>query len=175
MRDCPLPASKPVTPRKSKRTLKQPYRFTFTPAIGYHAIRSYGRCLIKTTLMLATATMGGVHSQQYNACYAAALALDPEFGVLDKMHGYAPDFLNCHPFLFKAKATPDHDTPGVHEALSGPYHDHFIEAMNTKIDELEAHGTWTVINHADLPKVSGPCRTIVPAPVIPSTWTFRIK
>ena len=91
------------------------------------------------------------------------------------MHGYSPDFLNHHPFLFKAKETPDTDTPGIPEALSGPYHDHFIETMNTKIDELEAHGTWTVINCADLPKVSGPRRTTIPAPVIPSTWAFHIK
>ena len=61
------------------------------------------------------------------------------------------DFFIKNPGLFKAKKTNDPDTPGIFEALSGPYRDEFLKAMQAEIEELEHHGTWKVIRRSETP------------------------
>jgi len=114
-------------------------------------------------------------SPMHNASYVTALAFDPVTGVLDGTHHFSPDFMTRHPFMFKAKATSDPDTPTFREAMTGPHSDEFLKAMATEIEELIEHGCWDVIKRKDIPpiiKATGD--TYIPA-VIPTTWAFKIK
>ena len=65
--------------------------------------------------------------------YATALAMDPEFGILDGLSSLPPDALTRNPYMFKAKKTSDPDTPSIKEALTGPFRDEFLEGMALEI------------------------------------------
>ena len=70
--------------------------------------------------------------------YHVALALDPEFGVLDQFTSLSPDFMIRHPGAFKAQTKGnDPDTPNIVQALSGPHREEFLEAMKIELEELE--------------------------------------
>ena len=77
--------------------------------------------------------------------------------------------------MFEAKKGNDPDTPNICEALTGPYHDEFLEAMSIEIDELEAHGTWTVVNITDVKPLTRPDGTTYTPQIVPVTWAYKIK
>ena len=107
--------------------------------------------------------------------HATALAMDPEFGILDGSSTLPPDFLNRNPTLFKSKSMPDPDTPNFKDVLTGPFRDEFIEGMVLEIQELEGHGTWTIMNHSDINETAREDGTMYIPDVIPSTWAFKVK
>ena len=92
--------------------------------------------------------------------------MDPEFGILDGLSSLPPDFMTSNPWMFKAKKGNDPDTPTIWEAITGPYHDEFLEAMSLEISELEAHHTWTVVKRHEVPTI---------AKIITLTWAFKVK
>ena len=92
-----------------------------------------------------------------------SLLVDPDTGLYDAVHHTA---LNLYPNIFKASAIHDPDSPTLHEAISGVHREEFLDAMMKEIQELEEHGTWTVIKRSSLPKDIN---------VLPSTWAFKIK
>jgi hypothetical protein len=158
----PVDAPKEDTPapRRSSRVRKPVDRFTFDKAHGYSSIRHYTSLLIKCLFVTSA------YSRAHHAQYAAALAMDPEFGILDGLSSLPPDFMTSNPWMFKAKKGSDPDTPTIREALTGPYHDEFLEAMSLEISELEAHKTWTVIKKQDVPTTTK---------IVPLTWAFKVK
>ena len=96
--------------------------------------------------------------------YIYALLLDTEFGVMD---GLLPDMIGRCPGLLKASKGggkgADPDLPILGQALNGSYREEFLQVMRNEIEELEAHGTWTVIERK--PGMN----------VLPGTWAMRIK
>ena len=160
------PASSPL--RRSKRTRKPVERFKFDKAHGYNTIRAFTKAIVTTCSALA------VSSNQFNHCYAFALAFDPTSGIVENPNSLAPDFFLRNPNLFKA-GKKDADTPGMMEALSGPHREEFMEAMKQEILELESHGTWTVMKRADIPEKQQQDGTTVKPQILQSTWAFRIK
>ena len=107
--------------------------------------------------------------------YITALAMDPQYGILDGTIPLPPDFLTRNPGMFKSKSTHDPDTPNIREALNGEYRDEFLEGMALKISELEGHGTWKVIKRSEIPDKKLLDGTIGKPKVIPTTWAFKIK
>ena len=91
--------------------------------------------------------------------------MDPVNGILDTSL-FPPDFLIRHPNILKAKKTMDPDSPGIVEALSGPYREDFLEAMKNEITELENHGTWEIIPKSEVPP---------DAQILAGTWVYKIK
>jgi Reverse transcriptase (RNA-dependent DNA polymerase) len=74
----------------------------------------------------------------------------------------------CHfgIFLPSVNRGSSADTPSFHQALSSHYREDFLEAMEKEIQELEAHGTWSIVKRSSLPEG---------AKVLPSTWAFKVK
>ena len=68
--------------------------------------------------------------------------------------------------MFKAKKANDPDTPTIKEALAGPHHDEFLDAMTNKIHELEVHSILTVVKKTDIPSDSQ---------IVPLTWAYKVK
>ena len=104
-------------------------------------------------MMIKCLFVTSAYSRAHQVQYAAALAMDPEFGILDRLSSLPPDFMTSNPWMFKAKKGSDPDTPTIREVLTGPYHEEFLEAMSLKISELEAHKTWTVVKRQDVPAI----------------------
>ena len=144
-------------------------KFTPDKAHGYTAIRRFATRLVACLCLFST------NPQVYNVNYATALALDPNYGVLDGLSSMPPDFLTSNPWMFKAKKSHDPDTPTIREALTGPHCDDFLDAMASEITELEAHGTWTVQNISDIKPVSRPDGTTYTPQIVPLTWAYKIK
>jgi len=157
------------SPRRSTRVKKSVERFTFDKAHGYTSIRRYSNALI--TCLCYFHAVRTIHDVNY----LTALAMDPEFGVLDMFSSLPPDILTRHPFMFKANKTADPDTPGIKEALTGEFRDDFVEGMGKEIEELEGHGTWTVIKREDIKETTRKDGTKYIPDVIPTTWAFKIK
>jgi hypothetical protein len=147
-------------PRRSSRVRKPVDHFKFNKSHGYTTVQHYLSRIVKCISVFSA------HRDVYATHYAIALALDPTFGVLDGLSSLSPDFLATHPWMFKSKKGCDPDTPTIREALTGPYHNEFIEAMAIEIDELESHGTWTITNRSNIPSN---------AQVIPLTWAYKVK
>jgi hypothetical protein len=100
--------------------------------------------------------------EDYNYLYA--LLMDSEFGIMDNLF---PDVISRCPSLLKAaKSKSDPDTPSIQEALSGPYHQEFLEALRNEIQELEEHGTWEAIPRSAVPEGAN---------ILPSTWALLVK
>ena len=76
--------------------------------------------------------------------------------------------------MFKA-GKKDKDSPGIVEALTGPYRMEFLEAMRKEIEELEKHGTWTIMRRCDIQKEKLPDGSITIPKVLLGTWVFKIK
>ena len=167
--EVPEPQSEPVGPRRSTRVRKPVDRFTPDKAHGYASIQRFAKRLITCLCLFST------HRQVYDVNYATALALDPNYGVLDGFSSLPPDFLTSNPWMFKAKKTHDPDTPTIREALTGPYRDDFLDAMSVEIDELEAHTTWSVQKIADIAPVTRPDGTTYTPQIVPLTWAYKIK
>ena len=55
-----------------------------------------------------------------------------------------PDFLLSNPNLFKA-VKKDADSLGIMEALTSSEREDFLQGMKNEIQELESHGTWTIM------------------------------
>ncbi len=163
----PAPSSPPArteqsdsAPRRSTRVRKPVDRFTPDKAHGYKSIIEY------TSMLLKCMCSHHMNSKYYAMNYTSALSMDPVFGVLDELATQPPDFLVTNPWMFKAKKGSDPDSPTIKQALSGPYHGEFLEAMLVKIQELEALGTWTVSKRSEVPS---------DAHIVPLTWAFCIK
>jgi hypothetical protein len=52
------------------------------------------------------------------------------------------------------------------EAMTGPYLEEFLEAMQTEVTELESHNCWDIVSATKVPEG---------AQVIPTMWVFKIK
>jgi hypothetical protein len=60
----------------------------------------------------------------------------------------------------------DPDSPSFQEAMTGPYREEFLEAMRTKVSELESHKCWDVVAATDVPEG---------AKTLPTMCVFKIK
>jgi hypothetical protein len=160
---------RPHEPRQSTRIRKPVDRFTPDKAHGYNQVRKFANNLIKCICFYhSVRRVSDMH-------YTTALAMDPEFGILDGFSALSPDILSRHPYMFRAKSTSDPDTPTIKEALRGPHREEFIEGMALEIEELSGHDTWTVMKRTDIkPSIREDGSTFIPQ-VIPLTWAFRIK
>ena len=56
-----------------------------------------------------------------------------------------------NPNMFKA-GKKDKDSPGIIEALTGPYRTEFLTTMQTEVEELENHNTWTIMERCNIPE-----------------------
>jgi hypothetical protein len=72
---------------------------------------------------------------------------------------------NTHAQLIRASSRKKHDpdTPSLHQAH---YCEDFLEAMEKDIQEVEAHGIWTIVKKSSLPEGAN---------VLPSTRDSRSK
>ena len=156
-------------PRRSTRVRKPVDRFTPDKAHGYSAIKAFTSKLIKCICVF------NAHKSIHDVNYQIALAMDPEFGVLDGLSSLPPDFMTSHPWMLKSKKGSDPDTPTIKEALTGPYRSEFLDAMSAEIRELENHGTWTIIKKSDIPSnISSEGEQKSPQ-VVPLTWAYKVK
>ena len=168
-RDSPAkdsPAKPPL--RRSKRSRKPVIPFAFDKAHGYHVVKRFMKTLVLSCALLPC------QGKQFNAHYAYALAIDPNSGIIHDTNVLQPDFMMRNPGMFKA-GKKDADTPGIMEALSGPYRDEFMDAMQKEIEELESHGTWTVMRRSDIPAEKQEDGTMAKPKVLSGTWAFKIK
>ena len=101
--------------------------------------------------------------QSYDNRYLLNLLLDRDFGLYQSLGANA---LMSHPHAMKASTSHDPDSPRLHEAMRGEHHEDFLVAMGKEIEELESHGTWTVVKKTSLPRGAN---------LLPSTWVFKIK
>ena len=160
--------SEPAPVRRSSRDRRPVERFQFDKAHGYFAIKKFLKTMVTLCSVLPS------DSSSFNANYAYTMAVDPSFGIITDTNVLEPDFLMRNPNLFKA-GKKDADTPGIMEALSGPYRDDFLQGMQKEIQELEAHGTWTIMKRADIPQERQKDGTLATPKILAGTWAFRIK
>ena len=163
-----VPQDTSVPQRRSSRDRRPVERFKFDKAHGYFTIKKFFKSI--TTLCCLFPD----DSSAFNANYAYALALDCHSGIVTNTSMIAPDFLVRNPNLFKA-GKKDADSPGIMEALSGPYRDDFLQGMKNEIQELETHGTWTIMKREDIPKIKLQNGTFATPKILSGTWAFRIK
>ena len=156
-------------PRRSTRVRKPVDRFTPNKAHGYSSIKAFTSKLIKCICLFSA------HRSICDVHYATALAMDPEFGVLDGLSALPPDFMTSHPWMLKSKKGKDPYTSTIKEALTGPYRSEFLDAMSIEIRELEAHDTWTIIKRSELPQVVSSEGDNRDPQVIPLTWAYKVK
>ena len=134
--------------RRSSRNRKSVERFQFDKAHGYAQVSSYISSLIKHCFSVK------MTKTQREQNYLYVLALDPINGVADTSL-FPPDYFTRAPYLFKSKKKGnDPDSPGIMEALTGPYRTEFLQAMQNEIEEPESHGTWEVIKRDAVPEVT---------------------
>ena len=144
-------------------------RFTPDKAHGYASVRKFASKLIRCLCCFSAA------NRVHDIHYATALALDPEYGILDGLSSQSPDFLTANPWMFKAKKGRDPDTPSIREALGGSHRREFIEGMAVEIQELESHGTWTVMKKSEIEPITLEDGTKHTPQIVPLTWAFKIK
>jgi hypothetical protein len=87
----------------------------------------------------------------------ALLTLVDNLG-LDGVHPAIAQF----PAALKA-AKKDPDSPSFQEAMTGPYREEFLEAMQTEVSELESHNCWDVVAATEVPEG---------AKTLPVMWVF---
>ena len=162
------PAEEPPLVRRSSRDRRPVERFKFDKAHGYFTVKKFFKSIVTLCSVLPT------HGSTFNANFAYAMAVDPYSGIVTDTNVLGPDFLLRNPNLFKA-GKKDADSPGIMEALSGPYREEFLQGMKNEIQELEAHGTWTIMKRADIPKVKMKDGTFSTPPILAGTWAFKIK
>jgi hypothetical protein len=149
----PEPDPGPPALRRSTRRTRNP-----NPSYAQHGsliVRSYCASMVSALFLTS--------GQAYDNRYLLNLLLDRDFGLYDNL---LANTLLCHPHAMKASTTPDPDSPRLHEAMSGEHREEFLAAMSKEIEELESHGTWTVIKKSSLPRGAN---------LLPSTWAFKIK
>ncbi len=147
----PDPTPPPL--RRGTRRTRNP-----NPSYAQHGavtVRSYCTAMVSALLLTS--------GQAYDNRYLLNLLLDRDFGLYDNLSANA---LMCHPQAMKASPTSDPDSPRLHDAMSGEHREDFLVAMSKEIEELESHGTWTVIKKSTLPRGAN---------LLPSTWAFKIK
>jgi Reverse transcriptase (RNA-dependent DNA polymerase) len=166
--------NEPFEPHHSTRVCRPVDRFTPDKAHGYPNVQCFTNFLVKCISLLSL-SQNHVSNNYFDVNYATALALDPVFGILDGTSTMPPDFLTRNPWMFKAKRSSDPDTPTIKEALTGPYRHEFLDAMTVEIDELEAHGTWTVMKIADILPAQHEDGTTYTPQVVPLTWVYHLK
>ena len=167
----PITQRKPPDPfllRRSSRDRRPVERFKFDKAHGYFTVRKFFKSMVTLCSVLP------VHGSSFNANYAYTMAIDPQSGIITDTNLLEPDFLLRNPNLFKA-GKKDADSPGIMEALSGPYREDFLQGMKNEIQELESHGTWTIMKRADIPLVKQKDGTMIKPKVLAGTWAFKIK
>jgi hypothetical protein len=149
----PTEVEPPAPPlQRSTRSRKPNPRYAQHGAV---IVRSYCAAMI-SALMLT-------NGQAYNNRYLLNLLLDQDFGLYENLEA---DTLMCHPHAMKASTSHDPDSLRLHEAMSGEHREDFLVAMGKEIEELESHGTWTIIKKISMPQGAN---------LLPSTWTFKIK
>jgi hypothetical protein len=131
-------APEPPPLRRSTRIRKPNPRYA---QHGSVVIRSYCAAMI-SALMLTS-------GQAYDNRYLLNLLLDRDFGLYENL---GADTLMRHPQAMKASSTHDPDSPRLHEAMRGEHREEFLMAMGKEIQELEAHGTWSVVKKTSLPR-----------------------
>ena len=163
--------SEPVrpSPRRSSRVRRPVDRFTPDKAHGYTLVRNFTSKLIRCLCFYSSCR------RVHDIHYATALAMDPVYGILDGLSSQSPDFLTTNPWMFKSKKGKDPDTPTIKEALGGPHRNAFIEGMTVEIQELESHGTWTVMKRSEIEPTTLEDGTKHLPQIIPLTWAFKIK
>jgi histone deacetylase 1/2 len=92
---------------------------------------------------------------------ANALGYDWETGLQEQLY---PALLQS-PMVLAGKAS-DPDLPSTREALSGPHAEEFWKAMDKEIRELEAKGSWEIVDRSSIP---------AGMKAVPGTWALRIK
>jgi hypothetical protein len=60
----------------------------------------------------------------------------------------------------------DPDIPTMSQAMEGPYREQFIEAIESKINKLEKHGTWLEVDNNCMPEGDN---------LLPTTWAYKVK
>ena len=108
------PTPEPALPRKSFSNKKPVEIFKSDKAHGYFTVRKFFKS------MITICSVFPMQSSVFNANFAYAMAVDPYSGIVTDMSLLKIDFLIRHPNLFKA-GKKDADSPGIMEALSGPY------------------------------------------------------
>ena len=159
----------PEAPRRSTKTRKPVDWFTPDKAHGYHVVTNYLDMSINN--MCKNISNRKIHDVNL----LTALAMDPYNGYIDSTIPLSMDFLTGNPGMFKATSTKDLDSPNIKDAMSGPYRDEFVAGMSAEIEELQAHGTWTVMKRDEIPEQLLPDGTMGILKVVPTTWVFRIK
>ena len=76
--------------------------------------------------------------------------------------------------MFKA-SKKDKDSPGIIEALTGPYRAKILEAMKVEIEELERQNIWTIMKRCNIPQEKLQDGSMFKPNVLPGTWVFKIK
>jgi hypothetical protein len=93
--------------------------------------------------------------------YIVALLTSVDTLGLEGVHPAIAQF----PAALKA-SKKDPDSPSFQEAMTGPYREQFLEAMRTKVNELESHQCWDVVAATNVPEG---------AKILPTMWVFKIK
>ena len=94
-------------PRRSTRVSKPVDQFTPDKAHGYAAIKAFASKLIKCICIFSA------QRSLHDINYYVALAMDPEFGVLDGLSSLPSDFMTFHPWMLKSKKGTYPDTPTI--------------------------------------------------------------
>ena len=85
-------------------------------------------------MMIGACSIKSCHSISFNTHYAYSLAFNPSIGMIPSSNLLEPDFFLRNPNMLKA-GKHDKDSPGIVEALTGPYRTEFLEAMKKEIYE----------------------------------------
>ena len=117
---------------------------------------------VKTLFATVVQNLVSSKESNYDFNYLYALLLDPDLGLMDNMDHQLSSIV---PKLLKTKGN-DPDLPNFQQAMSGPYKQEFLDAMQFEIKELELHKTWQVVKLRTVPKSAN---------ILPCTWVFRIK
>ena len=114
----------PTQLRHTQREKKQPLRFTFDKAYGYHV----AKCMMNT-ILLGACFLSGICDAQYLDSFMLN-----EDGTLTNV---LPHCSNS----FKASKKKEPDTPNMKDSMSGPHKEEIKEAMKTEVNTLDDLGT----------------------------------
>lgn len=95
--------------------------------------------------------------------HAINVLYDQSYGTIENLPDSFPQF---GPQIFKASNNSDPDTPRLHEAMRSSHQHEFLLAMDKEIEELQKHGTWTLIPRSNVPTGKK---------ILPSTWALKVK
>jgi hypothetical protein len=148
------PVEPPAPPLRRSTQIHKP-----SPRYAQHGavvVKSYCAAMVSALILTS--------GQAYDNRYQLNLLLDRDFGLYENL---GADTLMCHPQAMTASTSHDPDPPRLHEAMDGEYCEDFLVAMGKETEELESHGTWSVLKKTSLPSEA--------SNLLPSTWAFKIK